>query len=781
VFWNGYGGFDPDSRDYVMRLAGQATTPQPWINVISNEIFGFHIAAEGAGFTWSSNSRDYQLTPWSNDAVINRPGEALYIHDLSSGKVLSPFAALSTPDKLHEVRHGPGYSIFTMTSGDIDIELTQIVANSDPAKLSRLRITNRGAIRRRLKVYSYLEWVLGNNRAKTASYIKSWYSTDAKAVLASNPYSVDNSERTSFLAVDIAPSSYTASRDEFLGTVGDSFNPQAAITAATLSNTTESAGDPCAALSVDLDIEPGATSDLLFVLGDVDHAELAEPLIQRLMRDGFDREMDKTRSQWETFFGTLQVDTPDEAFNRIVNTWLPYQNLACRIRARSAFYQASGAFGFRDQLQDTLALMLQNPSLARAQLINAASRQFPEGDVQHWWLPKSGAGVRTLFSDDVVWLGYGTSLYVATTGDRAILDEQLAFLKGEPLGEKHESFSTPEVSDDKVSLYEHCCRGLDLAIKRTGANGLPLILGGDWNDGMNRVGIEGKGESTWLAWFLHHVLQHMIPLARERGDHMHAEAWQAHCDALKKSIEANAWDGDWYRRGFYDDGSPLGSAGSDECQIDSIAQSWSVLSGAGDPERANRAMDSVARELMDDKAQIIRLFTPPFDLSVKDPGYIASYPPGVRENGGQYTHASIWTAYAFARMGRGDDAYKAFSMLNPINHALDREAADLYRVEPYVVAADIYGAADRTGRGGWTWYTGSAGWLYRAAIEAILGIRREGSRLHVEPALPSAWPGFKAVLRQDGKQIDIEVKRDEHGKIETFLNGQMIADGAIDI
>ncbi|MBB1251565.1 hypothetical protein H2O14_25500 [Rhizobium sp. G21] len=493
--------------------------------------------------------------------------------------------------------------------------------------------------------------------------------------------------------------------------------------------------------------------DTLFVLGDVESEAVAAPLIAKLIKAGFIAEHEKTDRQWEGFLGALQVSTPDEVFDRMVNTWLPYQNLACRIRARSAFYQASGAFGFRDQLQDTLALMLQDPSLARAQILNAARRQFPEGDVQHWWLPRTGAGVRTLISDDVVWLAYATAHYVAVTGDDCVLDEELAFLDGPVLGERHESFFQPDISDERSSLYDHCARALDLAISRTGHHGLPLILGGDWNDGMNRVGIAGKGESVWLGWFLIKALDALSGIAEARGDQTHASAWRAHRSALKAAVEADGWDGDWYRRGYFDDGSPLGSVDSDECRIDSIAQSWGVLSGRADPVRAAQAMDSVFDELVDPEAGLIRLFSPPFEHSDKDPGYIKSYPPGVRENGGQYTHAAIWAAYALAEMGRSDDAYKVFSMLNPINHSLSREHADVYRVEPYVVAADVYGVGDKTGRGGWTWYTGSAGWLYRTAVEAILGIRREGDLLRITPSLPAAWPGFSARLVQEGRVL----------------------------
>ena len=781
LFWNGYGGFDPDGRDYVIRLGGGQATPQPWINVISNGTFGFHVSAEGAAFTWSANSRDYQLTPWSNDAVVNRPGEAFYIRDLRARKTLSLFAATSSDTAtVHDVRHGPGYSIFSVESDGLSVAMTQIVAEKEPAKLMRLRITNNSGNARALRVYAYAEWVLGNNRARTAPYIRVWHEDGAGALMAQNPFSVDSSERTSFLSANRPLQSFTAARGEFLGGESDSFSPEAVEQGLTLSNSIETSGDPCAAIAVDLAIANGETIETLFLLGDVEKAELACPLIAKLYQGGFGAEFEKTRSQWEGFLGTLQVTTPDKSFDVMVNTWLPYQNLACRIRARSAFYQASGAFGFRDQLQDTLALMLQDPGLARAQIINAASRQFPEGDVQHWWLPRTGAGVRTLISDDVVWLGYATAHYISVTGDKAILDEKIGFLKGPELGEKHESFFQPEQSDDAVTLYDHCVRALDLAIARTGDHGLPLILGGDWNDGMNRVGIEGRGESTWLGWFLLLALDKMIPIAGTRGETGRAAAWQNHRDRLKAAIEANAWDGEWYRRGYFDDGSPLGSSTSDECRIDSIAQSWSVISGAGNMERANQAMDSVMAKLVDGDANIVRLFTPPFEHSDQDPGYIKSYPPGVRENGGQYTHAAIWVAYALARMGRADDAYRVFSIINPVNHARTKEDADLYRVEPYVVAADIYGADDRTGRGGWTWYTGSAGWLYRTAVEAILGIRREGDRLHIEPVLPESWPGFEAVLNQNGIRYDIRVRRGDDRTLSVVVNDQQLEGGIVE-
>jgi len=463
--------------------------------------------------------------------------------------------------------------------------------------------------------------------------------------------------------------------------------------------------------------------------------------------------------------------------NNLVNTWLPYQSLGCRIMARTAFYQASGAFGFRDQLQDTLAFVLQEPALARRQIVNAASRQFREGDVQHWWLPGTGAGVRTMISDDVVWLAYAIDHYCSVSGDRSVLEEQLPFLEGPALLEgQHDSFSKPEMSEDTASVYEHAALALDLAIARKGTNGLPLFLGGDWNDGMNRVGIDGKGTSVWLGWFLADTLRSFVPYAEERGDRVRAERWGTHLIELKKALESAAWDGGYYRRGTFDDGTPLGSKENLECQIDSIAQSWSVLSGEGDSERAAKAMDAVLAQLVDEEARVIRLFTPPFEKSSKDPGYIKAYPPGVRENGGQYTHASTWVVMALAKLKRGDDALRCFQILNPITHSLNKAAAERYRVEPYVVAADVYGDDPYIGRGGWTWYTGSAGWLYRAAVEGILGIRLKGGQLFVNPSLPSNWDGFAAEIERDGSKYRISVSKASNADGYTLsINGSEVA------
>ncbi|RUT80373.1 protein ndvB, partial [Mesorhizobium sp. M7A.T.Ca.US.000.02.1.1] len=657
-----------------------------------------------------------------------------------------------------------------------------------PLKISRLRIQNSGSVPARLRVYAYAEWVLGGHRSRTAATIVPSRDAASGALLAQNPYGLDFGERVAFLAADGGVHSVTTDRTEFLGRHGSSELPQAVLSGAALSGRVEAGDDPCAAIARDVEIPAGGDVTLLWLLGDAESAEEASALVQEHKVKDFDQRLADNEREWRGFLDTIQVETPDKALDAMVNHWLPYQSLACRIRARSAFYQASGAFGFRDQLQDTLALLAHDPQLARDQILNAARRQFPEGDVQHWWLPRTGAGVRTLISDDVVWLAHATARYLLVTGDATILKEQLAFIDGQPLGDgEHDAFFTPEISKKTASLYDHCARALDLAIKRSSPAGLPLILGGDWNDGMNRVGEHGKGESVWLGWFLLKTLGDFAPVAKAEGDAKRAQAWAKHADVLKRALESTAWDGEWYRRGSFDDGTPLGSRNSQECKIDSIAQSWSVLSGEGDPARSTTAMEQATKLLVDDKLKIVKLFTPPFSKTEKDPGYIKSYPPGVRENGGQYTHAATWFVIALAEMGQVDEAYRCFSMLNPVNHATDEATAEHYRVEPYVVAADIYAGDDNAGsgkggRGGWTWYTGSAGWLYRAAVEGILGIERRGKRVQFKPKLPSHWDGYSANLKMLGAELKVRVIRDNRAKaVSLEVNGTKAKGSAVEL
>ncbi|MRX50785.1 protein ndvB [Paracoccus sp. S-4012] len=771
-FWNGIGGFAAGGREYVVRLRHGESTPHPWINVIAREDFGFHVSAGGAGYTWAVNSRDYQITPWANDPVVNRCGEAIHILDRDTGRIATPFNRLSDdPEAVFEARHGIGWSRFTGRTSWLEVEATQTLADGVPAKLTRLRLKNLSGKTLRLETSAYAELVLGQHRSRTATALRAGFDLELGAVVARNPYETAVTGRVTALSATSPADGWLVSRLEWLGRGGAMMRP-AAVTdwprakAFDTPFAGETHGDPCVAMMCRIEVPAGETRELTFVLADAPEAELPAVLRQATTADAMERALASAARDWDGVLDTLQVKTPDHAFDLMVNTWLPYQSLGCRLRARTAFYQASGAFGFRDQLQDTLSLMLQDPGLARAQLLNAGSRQFREGDVQHWWLPGTGAGVRTMIVDDVVWLAYGTATYIAATGDTGILDEPLPWLEGPALDPgEHDRFFQPDVTTETASLYEHCARALDLCIARSGPRGLPLFLGGDWNDGMNRVGEGGVGESAWMGWFLIAGIDAFAPLAEARGDTERAERLRAHRESVAAAMEREAWDGAWYRRGWFDNGAPLGSAESDECRIDAIAQSWAMISGAADPDRARQAADSALEQLTDEKAQIFRLFAPSFDRTENEPGYIKSYPPGVRENGGQYTHAAGWMIYALARDGRTAEAHRLFALVNPVNHALTREAADRYRVEPYVVAADVYSAPERPGQGGWTWYTGSAGWLYRAAVEGILGITLEGGEVRVRPNLPPDWPGFTATLNRGGETRRIEVRRAADGSV----------------
>ncbi len=779
-FFNGVGGFSRDGREYVTVLQDGLPTPAPWINVIANDGFGFHVSATGSGSTWAGNSRENRLTPWSNDPVSDPTGEAFYIRDEATGEVFSPTGSPLRRPGQHIARHGFGYSRFQHEAGGIGIGLLQFVPLADPVKISRLTLRNLTDRPRRLTVVSYAEPVMGTSRAASAPFITTERDAETGALLARNPWNTAFPDRVMFADLGGAQTGFTADRTGFLGRGGDPAAPLA-LTGRPLSAAVGAGLDPCLALARSVDLAPGASIEIDHFLGQTSSPEAARTLIVRLRTTDLSALLAEVEAHWETVLGTLQIETPDRAMDIMVNGWLLYQTLACRVQARTAFYQASGAYGFRDQLQDGMALTLAEPDRVRAHLLRAAGRQFPEGDVQHWWLPHSGQGVRTRISDDCVWLAYAAADYVAVTGDAAVLDEAVPFLDGPPLAPgQHDAFYLPEDSGTEATLFYHCALGLDRAIALTGALGLPLIGTGDWNDGMNRVGEDGRGESVWLGWLLLDTLARFIPLAKAR-DPARAKHWQAHAANLRAALEREGWDGEWYRRATFDDGSWLGSAAGTACRIDSIAQSWAVLSGQADPARAATAMASVDRHLIRPGAGLALLFTPPFDNAAPgfgpDPGYIAGYPPGLRENGGQYSHAAMWAVLARAKLRDGDGAARLFAMLNPINHALTPEDAQRYRVEPYVVAADVYSVSPHEGRGGWTWYTGSAAWMYRAAVEGILGIRREGGHLRIAPCLPRHWPGFSARLRVAGTVIDVRVTQGSDARAESRCDTRIPLDG----
>ncbi|MDX3773583.1 glucoamylase family protein [Chromatiaceae bacterium AAb-1] len=758
-FFNGLGGFASNGREYVILLQHQQRTPMPWLNVIANPQFGFQVSATGSGYSWAENSRENQLTPWSNDPVTDPCGEAIYVRDDDHGYLFSATAQPINDGGHYQACHGFGYSRFNHQAHGIALSLLQYVPLADPVKISRLSLHNRSGQTRRLTLTAYAEWVMGRERGACAPFLLSALDAGNEVLLVRNPWQTAFPDRVAFAALAAPLSGWTADRSEFIGRNRSLHNPQGLLGSQPLSASSGAGLDPCAALQQQIELAPGQRLELVFLLGQSPDTASALALVQRYRQADLAQVLQQVQTHWQQLLGTVQVTTPDRAMDIMLNGWLLYQTIACRLYARAAFYQASGAYGFRDQLQDSMALSFAAPALTRQHLLRAAARQFVEGDVQHWWLPHSGQGVRGRISDDRVWLAFACARYIDSSGDQAVLDEAVSFLQGPPLDAgQHDAFFQPMPTDYTASLFEHCARGLDQAIRLTGQLGLPLIGSGDWNDGMDQVGAAGKGESVWLGWLLLRTLTLFTPLVTDR-DNARARRWLAHSAQLRTALEQHGWDGDWYKRATYDDGSWLGSTDSEECQLDSIAQSWAVLSEAADPQRAASAMASVDRLLLRRSEQLLLLFTPPFDQTTRNPGYIKGYPPGLRENGGQYSHAAMWAIIAFARLGQADKAHELFSMLNPLNHALTPAAVNRYKIEPYVVAADIYSVAPHNGRGGWSWYTGAAGWMYQAGLEAILGLSRHGTHIQLAPCLPAGWPGFSATVQLGDSQYVIRIRQ----------------------
>jgi cellobiose phosphorylase len=747
IFHNGLGGFTRDGHEYVMTLPAGTATPQPWVNVLANPSFGTVVSESGNAYTWFENAHEFRLTSWHNDPVQDLTAEALYLRDEQTGQFWSPTPFPARGAAPYVVRHGFGYSVFEHTEWGIETELWIYVATDAPVKFSVLKIRNRSGRPRRLSATAACEWVLGDLRPKTLLHVQTEVDARTGALLARNHFHPEFADRVAFLDLDEDGRAITGDRTEFLGRNGSWAQP-AAMRRARLAGRVGAGLDPVGAVQVAFDLAEGEEREVRFRLGAGRGVADAQNLIQRFRRPGAARAaLEQVWEYWNRTLGAVNVDTPDPAVNVLANGWLVYQTLACRLWGRTGFYQSGGAFGFRDQLQDSMALVHAEPALVREHLLRAAARQFPEGDVQHWWHPPAGRGVRTHFSDDFLWLPYVTCRYVAALADTGILDERVGFLAGRPVKPDEEAYyDLPGRSEASATLYDHCVRAIEHGL-RFGPHGLPLIGCGDWNDGMNRIGREGRGESVWLAFFLHDVLTRFARLARDRGDESFATRCEDQAAQLRHHIEEHAWDGAWYRRAYFDDGTPLGSHENPECQIDSLPQSWAVISGAADPDRARRAMQSVDERLVRRDAGIVLLFDPPFDQSALDPGYIRGYIPGVRENGGQYTHGAIWTAMAFALRGDHERAWELFRMLSPVRHGATAEDIAVYRVEPYVVAADVYGVAPHIGRGGWTWYTGSAGWMYRLLTETLLGVHREGDRLRLEPRLPRDWNAYKVHYR----------------------------------
>ena len=704
------------------------------------------MVTEGGGaYTWVENAHEFRLSTWHNDVVSDSSGEACYIRDEESGVYWSPTPMPVCSNDLNRdyvCRHGFGYSVFEHHEAGISSTLSTYVAMDSPVKFVVVKLRNDSNRARQLSLTGYWELVMGEWRHANLMHIVTEIDGQTGALFARNAYGKECNNRVVFAHLSEKEVSQSGSRTEFIGRNGSLASP-AAMRRKRLSGRTGAALDPCASLQTQFSLLQNQEKEFVFTFGAGKNSDEVQQFINRFGGvAGARQALDEVHEYWNHTLGAVQVQTPDSALNVLANGWLVYQTISCRLWGRSGFYQSGGAYGFRDQLQDTLALMHATPWLAREQIIRCAQRQFPQGDVQHWWHPPNGQGVRTHFSDDYLWLAYATCRYVVSTGDYGVLDEQIHFIEGRALNAHEESYyDLPQQSNESASLYEHCVRAVKYGLK-FGIHQLPLIGCGDWNDGMNLIGKDGKGESVWLAWFLVDNLHSFSELANKRNDQAFAQICAAQAALLRGNIETHAWDGQWYKRAFFDDATPLGSKDNDECQIDSISQSWSVISKSGDPARAKQAMASVNQRLVARDVQLIKLLDPPFDKSNLEPGYIKGYVPGVRENGGQYTHAAIWATMAYAMQGETERAWELFAMLNPINHAISPSQVQTYKVEPYVMAADIYGANPHKGRGGWTWYTGAAGWMYQLTLETLLGLTLHNDQLHLTPCVPKYWPSY---------------------------------------
>ena len=784
LFFNGLGGFSADGREYVIAMDHQDKTPAPWVNVIANPLFGTVVSESGGAYTWIENAHELRLTPWNNDPVSGASGEAFYLRDEESGHFWSTSLLPAGGSSRYITRHGFGYSVFEHNEDGIHSEMLVYVDIEAAIKFIVIKIRNQSGRPRKLSATGYTEWALGDNRAKTAMHIRTETSADGRTIFAQNPYNTEFSNRAAFFDTDAKDKTYTTDRMEFIGRNKTLQNPDAMLRQE-LSGKTGLALDPCAAIQVPFHLGIEEEREITFRLGAGQDLNKAAELARQFRGNAVAYEaLEKVKNYWKETLGALQVETPDAAINVIANGWLTYQTLSSRLWGRSGFYQSGGAFGFRDQLQDVLSLLHVAPQLARKQILRSAARQFKEGDVQHWWHPPSGRGVRTRCSDDFLWLPFVTAQYISFTADSAVLDEQVSFLEGRHLIHGEESYyDLPITSSDSFSLYEHCVRAIKKGFNY-GKRGLPLIGSGDWNDGLDKVGIEGKGESVWMAFFLYDILLRFAKIARLHNDVVFADECEREAERLKGNVDRHAWDGEWYKRAWFDDGTPLGTSSGEDCKIDSISQSWSVLSGAGEASRSYRAMESAYKNLVQKEIGIIKLLDPPFDKSNVYPGYIKGYVPGVRENGGQYTHAAVWLIMAFTQLGENERVWELLNMINPINHGKTAEEIAIYKVEPYVIAADVYANESHAGRGGWTWYTGSASWMYRLIVEYFLGLRQVANQLNFTPCIPKEWESFKVhyrhkstvyhitVLQKDGGQ-DMKVTDngvDQEGKVITLTD-----------
>ena len=781
-FFNGIGGFSANGKEYVITTTPQQATPMPWSNILANPHFGSIVTESGQSYTWMDNAHEYRLTPWNNDPVTDLQGEAFYLRDEESGRFWSPSSFPCRGASPYITRHGFGYSVYEHSEDGIDSAMTVFTDIENPVKYIVIKLNNKSQRARQLSATGYVEWILGDLKTKTRMHVVTDVDTQTGAIIAYNKYSSEFSNKVAFFDADNVNRTITADRTEFIGRNGTLANPDG-MYRARFSGRTGAALDPCAVIQVVIDLAAGQEKEIIFRLGAGESMQDTLDSIKKVSgKQNASLAFDKVQQFWKQSLEAVQIYTPDAAFNIMVNGWLNYQTIASRIWGRSGFYQSGGAFGFRDQLQDVLSLIHSRPVMVKHQILLCASRQFKEGDVQHWWHPPLGRGVRTTCSDDLLWLPFVTIKYVNATADETILDEHIHFLEGRLLNSGEESYyDLPIRSEKTATLYDHCVLAIEHAL-RFGKHGLPLIGSGDWNDGMDKVGNEGKGESVWLAFFIYDILIKFAEIAILKNDTIFAEKCKTVAADLNKNIYEHAWDGAWYRRAYFDDGTPLGSHENEECKIDSIAQSWSVLSGAADPQRQSMAMKAAEKYLVRKEEGIIQLFDPPFNKSALNPGYIKGYVPGVRENGGQYTHAAVWLIMAFATLGDAEKTWELIQLINPLNHGKDEATINIYKAEPYVIAADVYTVPLHRGRGGWTWYTGAAGWFYQLLTESFVGLRREGDKLFINPCLPAAWNEVNIKYRYIDTVYNITAVRASSDEVsEICIDGTKQADDFISL
>ncbi len=775
-YYNEYGAFSEDGKEYLIRINSENRLPTVWSHIMSNKKFGTLVTENMGGYTWYKNSRLNRITSWENYPNRDIPSEIIYLKDLDEKNCWSMGLNPMPDNKNYNIVYGFGYAKYIHKCNGIEQELKVFVPQEDSVKVQILKLKNMNLSRKKLKIIYYMKPVLGEDEIKSKAYINLDYDKNNNIICATNLYNTEFKNDIVYVSNSEKIKSYTGDKNFFIGE-STLANPDA-LRKANLNNENSLGKEPCIAYEIEVELESLSEKEIIFTLGAEESVIDSKNMAYKYNKiQNCNQELDKTKNYWRDLLGRIQVYTPIESINIILNGWCVYQIIQSRLQGRTGYYQSGGAFGFRDQLQDTLGLKYLNPEDLKQQIIKHSRHQFIEGDVEHWWHDETGRGIRTKFSDDLLWLVYLTCEYIEFTGDYSILDETTSYLTGNILNENEdEKYDKFEPSKENGSIYEHCKKAIEKALN-FGKNGLPKIGSGDWNDGLSNVGTKGIGESVWLGFFLYDILERFIPICENKNDIELIEKYKQIKERLKKALNTNGWDGRWFKRAFMDDGNTLGSMENDECRIDSIAQSWSIISNAGDNDKKYISIESLENHLLDKENGIVKLLDPPFENGKLNPGYIKSYLPGVRENGGQYTHAAVWVVIAEAMLGFGDKATEIYRMINPIEHSRTKESSKKYKVEPYVIPADIYGANNLVGRGGWTWYTGSASWYYKAGIEYILGLKIKNGIMSINPCIPKEWKEYTIKYRWKNSFYNIIVKNPNNknnGVEQVLLNGEKV-------